>query len=100
MEAPKLHYILAKLKFVFIEYNPVFCVVKKEIEGVIEGSFDVRVVEQGVIYDLHFAGDVLYYFIVPPSVGISRCKVALGHPEVHESPSFWDEGGQRLEFFI
>ena len=72
----------------------------KEIEVVIEGSFDVGVIEQDVVYDLHFAGNVLYYFIVPSSVGISKYKVALGNPEAHESPPFRDERSQRPEFFL
>ncbi len=58
----------------------------------IEGSFNIGVIEQGVVYDLHFAGKVLYYLVIPPSVGISRCKVVLGHPDVHESSLFCDEG--------
>ena len=66
---------------------------KQEIEGVIEGFFDVGVVQQSVINDLHFVWNVLYYFVIPPSVDISRFGVALGHPQVHESPPFCDEGG-------
>ena len=57
---------------------------EQEIEGVIQDTFDIGVVEQGIIYILHFERNVLYYLIVPLS--ISRCKVALGHPEVHEPP--------------
>ena len=69
------------------------------IKGVIEDSFDVGVVEQGIAYDLHFAGDDLYYFFVSPSIRISKCKVAFGHPEVHENLSFFD-GDQQLGFFM
>ena len=58
---------------------------KQEI-GVIENTFDVGIVEQGVVYVLPFVGNVLYYCVVPLSVDISKCKVALGHPEVHETP--------------
>ena len=46
---------------------------KLEIEGMLEGSFEVGDLEQGVAYDLHFTGNVLYYFVVPLNVGISRC---------------------------
>ena len=62
---------------------------EKEIEGVVESFFDIGVVEKGVVYDLHFARNVLHYLIVPPSIGISKCKVALEH----ESSPFCDEGG-------
>ena len=82
---PKQYYILAKLEFVLVEYDSIFCTMKQEINSLVEGSFDIGVVEKGVIYDLHFARKVLYYLIVPSGVGISRCKV---HPEVHESPPF------------
>ena len=66
---------------------------EQEINGLIEGFFNIGVIEQGVVYNLQFARNVLYYLLVSLSVGISRWKVALGHPEVHESPSFYDEGG-------
>ena len=67
---------------------------EQEIKGVIEGSFNTGIIEQGVIYDFHFAENVLYYLIIPLSIGIFKCKVAsLGHPEVYESPPFCDECG-------
>ena len=47
MEFPELQYILAKLEFVSIEYDPIFCTMEKETEGVIKCSFEVGVGEQG-----------------------------------------------------
>ena len=88
LEAPKLHCVSAKLKLFSIEYDPVFCAMEEEIEG----SFDIGVIELGVIYYFYFAGDVFYYFIISSGVSIARCKVALWHPQVHESSPFCDEG--------
>ena len=57
-----------------------FFSMEEEIKGVIEGTFDVGVIELGVIYYFYFPRDVFYYFIIPSGVGIARCKVALWHP--------------------
>ena len=62
----------------------------------VEGFFDAGIIEQGVVHDFNLAGDILYYFIVPPSVSISGCEVALWHPAVHESTPFGDKCCQWL----
>ena len=76
---------------------------KQEIEGVIKISFDVRV-EEGVVYNLFFEKDMLY-FVARPNISI--CKIALGILRVMNLPysmmkvvSNWDSLSKGTEWYL
>ena len=99
-QASKVHIFLAKLELAFVKHDAILCSQSKIIESMIESILNAFIIQKSIIHNLDNPRHVLNDVIVPPGVGISRCKEPLRHPAIQESSPFSYKGCQQLWLLI